>query len=58
MKLKSIADQLHEYIEAVKEDINRDGFATLIFKVKDGKVLRYEKIHSVNLDEIESSISN
>ena len=58
MSIKSIADQLHDYIEAVREDINRDGYATLIFKVKDGKVLRYEKNHSVNLDELEQRILN
>ena len=58
MSIKSIADQLHDYIEAVKEDITRDSYATLIFKVKDGKVLRYEKIHSVNLDEIKPRILN
>lgn len=50
--MKSISEKLIEYIKAIKEDIDRDKFCTLIFKIKNGEAVRYEKTHSINLDEI------
>lgn len=50
--MKTISEKLIEYIKAIKEDINRDKYCTLIFKIQDGEVIRYEKTHSINLDEI------
>ena len=56
--MKTITEQLYDYIEAIEEDINKDKFCTLVFKVKDGKVIRFEKIYSVNLDEIKIEITD
>lgn len=56
-ELNSISEKLIEYIKAIKEDIDRDQFCTLIFKIKNGEVIRYEKTHSINLDEIKIEIT-
>jgi len=55
--MKTIAEKLIEYIKAIKKDINRDKFCTLIFKIKNGEVIRYEKTHSINLNEIKIEIT-
>ncbi len=57
VELKTISEKLIEYIKAIKEDINRDKFCTLIFKIKNGEVIRYEKTHSINLNEIKIEIT-
>ncbi|MDD5013808.1 MAG: hypothetical protein PHW73_01735 [Atribacterota bacterium] len=51
--MNTVTDNLVKFIEAITEDINRDRFATLIFKVRDGKILRFEKTYSINSDELE-----
>jgi len=56
-ELKTISEKLIEYIKAIKEDIDRDKFCTLIFKIKNGEVVRYEKTHSINLNEIKVEIT-
>ncbi|MBA7595539.1 hypothetical protein ES703_02503 [subsurface metagenome] len=56
-ELKTISEKLIEYIKAIKEDIDRDKFCTLIFKIKNGEVVRYEKTHSINLNEIKIEIT-
>ena len=56
--MKKISEQLYDYIEAIKGDVNKDKFCSLIFKVKDGKVIRFEKIYSVNLDELKIEITD
>lgn len=43
-----------DYVRMVSDDIDKDSFCTLIFKIKDGKVVRFEKTHSVNLDELKA----
>jgi len=50
--LKEISEKLIEYINAIKNDVNKDKFCILTFKIKNGEVIRYEKTHSINLDEI------
>lgn len=56
-ELKTISEKLIEYIKAIKEDINRDKFCIIIFKIKNGEVVRYEKTHSINLNEIKIEIT-
>ena len=55
--MKTISEKLIEYIKAIKDDIDRDKFCTLIFKIKNGEVVRYEKTHSINLNEIKIEIT-
>lgn len=50
--MKEISEKLIEYINAIKNDVNKDKFCILTFKIKNGEVIRYEKTHSINLDEI------
>lgn len=50
--MNNIVQNLIKFIKAIEEDINRDKFCTIIFKIQDGKVLRYEKTYSINLSEI------
>lgn len=57
VKLKTISEKLIKYINAIKDDIDRDQFCTLIFKIKNGEVVRYEKTHSINLNEIKVEIT-
>jgi len=57
VELKTISEKLIEYIKAIKEDIDRDKFCTLIFKIKNGEVIRYEKTHSINLNEIKIEVT-
>jgi len=40
----------------VSNDIDRDDFCTLIFKIKDEKVVRFEKTYSVNADELRGEV--
>lgn len=56
----SITEQLHRYIEdeKVKKKINSSSYATLTFKVKDGKVIRFEITDSINLDELGIEITD
>ena len=53
----TITEQLHKVIDELEVDINRDKFATLIFKIKDNKFIRFEKQFSVNLDELKVEIT-
>ena len=53
----TITEQLHKVIDELEADINRDKFATLIFKIKDNKFIRFEKQFSVNLDELKVEIT-
>jgi len=57
VELKTISEKLIEYIKAIKVDIDSDKFCILTFKIKDGKVIRYEKTHSINLNEIKIEIT-
>jgi len=56
--VKSITEQLHEVIDRLEEDINRDRFATLIFRIKDWKFKKYEKSYSKDNDEIGIEITD
>ncbi|MHB8276381.1 MAG: hypothetical protein ACYDIA_01840 [Candidatus Humimicrobiaceae bacterium] len=53
----TIAENLKNYIDAIEDEINRNNFCTLIFKIKDGQVIRMEKELSINLDEIKIGIT-
>lgn len=55
--MKTISEKLIKYIKAIKEDIDKNKFCTIIFKIKNGEVLRYEKTHSINLDELKMEIT-
>lgn len=50
----TIAENLKEFIEIekVKRKINRDNFATLIFKIKDGKVVRVDGDWGLNAEDV------
>ena len=56
-ELKEISEQLKKFIDTIKDDINKNKFCTLIFKIQDGEVIRYEKTHSINLDELKIEIT-
>ena len=58
MEKNTITQNLHLFIERIKDDINQHDFCTITFKIKEGRVLRYEKTHSVNLDEIKPEITD
>jgi len=51
---KKISDQLIELINSKegKEAVNKHKYATLVFKIKDGKIVYFEKHISLNLKEI------
>ena len=55
--MKTISEKLIEYIKAIREDIDKNKFCTIIFKIKNGEVIRYEKTHSINLDELKIEIT-
>ena len=55
--MKTISEKLIEYIKAIREDIDKNKFCTITFKIQDGKVIRYEKTHSINLNEIKTEIT-
>lgn len=55
--MKTIAEKLIKYIKAIKDDINKDKYCVITFKIKNGEVIRYEKTHSINLNEIKIKIT-
>lgn len=50
----SIADNLKEFIEIkkIESKINDDNYCTLIFKVQDGKIMRFEKQFAINAEDV------
>jgi hypothetical protein len=50
----TIAENLIKFIEneKIEKKINRDNFATLIFKIQDGKVMRMEGEYAINAEDI------
>jgi len=50
--IMTITEQLSKVIKALEEEINEHAFATLIFKIKEGEFVRFEKQFSVNRDEM------
>jgi len=56
--VKTITEQLHKIIDEFEEDINRDRFATIVFRIKDWKVDEYEKNHKNKIKEININTTN
>jgi len=50
--MKTISEQLHKAIDKLEEDINRDRFATIVFRIKDWKLDDYEKNYKKKAKEI------
>jgi len=51
--VKTIDTQLHEAIEALKDEINRHGFCVLKFTIHDWQFRKFEKEFDIDYDEIE-----
>lgn len=52
MKTKAISEQLHEIIEKLKDEINKNKYCILIFRFRDGKFYKFEKSYSKKDKEI------
>jgi lipopolysaccharide biosynthesis glycosyltransferase len=50
---KTICEQLIEFANTVRDEINRNDYEILTFIVQDRKVIRFEKKLSINKDKIE-----
>jgi hypothetical protein len=50
--VETITEQLHKIIDKLEDEINEHRFCTLIFKIKEGEFVRFEKEFSVNRDEM------
>lgn len=55
--MKSISEQLHKVIDEFEEDINRDRFATIVFRIRDWKLEDYEKNYKKKIKEIDIKIT-
>lgn len=56
--MKTISEQLHEIIEKLKDEINKDKFCTLVFRIKNGKFDKFEKNISIKNNEIKIEITD
>ena len=55
-KEKTICEQLIEFANTIKDEINRNNHASLTFVVQDRKVIRFEKKLSIKNDDTENDI--
>jgi len=58
--LKKVSEQLTEFINTKKgkKAVNKHKYSTLVFKVKNGKIVHFEKHFSLNLKEIDNIKDN
>lgn len=52
MKTKAISEQLHEIIEKLKDEINKNKYCILVFRIRNGKFYKFEKSYSKKDKEI------
>jgi hypothetical protein len=51
--MQTIAEQLQSAIEKLEVEINQHRFCTLIFKIQDGKFIRFNKDLTITREEID-----
>jgi hypothetical protein len=49
---KTITQQLKQVIDRLEEEINKDKFCTLVFRIKDGKFDSFEKNFTIRLGDL------
>jgi len=54
----TITEQLHKVINELEEEINKDKFATLIFRIKNGEIDKFEKNYSIKIKEVGIEITD
>ena len=54
----TIAENLKKYIDIMQDEINRNDYCSLTFKIQDGKFVRLEKNLAINVEDIENKVND
>ena len=54
----TIAENLKKYIDMMQDEINRNDYCSLTFKIQDGKFVRLEKNLAINVEDIKIEITD
>jgi len=54
----TIAENLKYYIDQMEDEINRNDYCSLTFKIQNGKFVRLEKNLAINIEDLKIEITD